>query len=260
MTIHAARILNCNPSKQLEKNWSLQHAAAAGIFRPAKKLPAAVDLRAAWWTIGDQADTGACVGWALADSVLRWHFTKKALLKKTEGLSPRFIWMAAKETDDDTSVPTTFIEPEGTSLKAALDIARTFGSVKEALLPFNSNRLCRKEAPAFYAAAAQYKIKCYFEVDRNPNALKKWLAGHGPVFARIFVDVTWMNAAKTKGILDKYVPSTAYGGHAIAIVGYTADTFIIRNSWGTRWGDKGHAYASFGYLSDALTEAYGITV
>ena len=46
----------------------------------------------------------------------------------------------------------------------------------------------------------------------------------------------------------------------MALVGYTADRLIVRNSWGTGWGDKGFAYASFAYAQAAFTEAYGVTV
>ena len=43
--------------------------------------------------------TGSCVGWAFADSVLRYHFVKSGKLKKHEHMSVRYIWMAAKEMD-----------------------------------------------------------------------------------------------------------------------------------------------------------------
>jgi C1A family cysteine protease len=33
----------------------------------------------------------------------------------------------------------------------------------------------------------------------------------------------------------------ADSGHAIAIVGYTRDGFIIQNSWGDNWGKGGFA-------------------
>src|SRR5690606_5413642 len=33
----------------------------------------------------------------------------------------------------------------------------------------------------------------------------------------------------------------ATSGHAVAIVGYTKDGFIIQNSWGTGWGNGGFA-------------------
>ena len=45
----------------------------------------------------------------------------------------------------------------------------------------------------------------------------------------------------------------------VALVGYTPDRFIVRNSWGTGWGDKGFGYASLAYAQDAFTEAYGVS-
>ena len=42
------------------------------------------------------------------------------------------------------------------------------------------------------------------------------------------------------------------------MVGYDADRFIVRNSWGTPWGDKGYGYATTAYATKAFTEAYGV--
>jgi C1A family cysteine protease len=46
---------------------------------------------------------------------------------------------------------------------------------------------------------------------------------------------------------------TVLGGHAIVAVGYDVGKqhFICRNSWGTRWGDRGYFYLPFAYLEDA---------
>jgi hypothetical protein len=41
---------------------------------------------------------------------------------------------------------------------------------------------------------------------------------------------------------------------------YTPAHFIIRNSWGTGWGQKGFAYASHEYATDDFHEAYGIVI
>ena len=62
------------------------------------------------------------------------------------------------------------------------------------------------------------------------------------------------------GQLLKYDRKKASGGHAVAIVGYTATHFIIRNSWGVDWGHKGFAYASYEYATDAFHEAYGVVI
>lgn len=47
-----------------------------------------------------------------------------------------------------------------------------------------------------------------------------------------------------------------YGGHAISIIGYDKWGFIIRNSWGTTWGNSGHTilpYDEFGKLLECWT-------
>jgi C1A family cysteine protease len=49
------------------------------------------------------------------------------------------------------------------------------------------------------------------------------------------------------------------GGHAVTIVGYNKEGFIIRNSWGTSWGDKGHVVCSYEDFHDACFEAWCVT-
>src|SRR5215831_14765729 len=259
-TTSVKRILNCVPSKDQHNDWTVDHATASGAVAAAPQIPASKDLRASWWAVGNQGTTGSCVGWATADGLLRWHFVQSKRIKTSELLSTRFIWMAAKETDELTTQPTTFIEPDGTSLKAALDIARTYGSVRDSVLPFASGKLYQGDDKTFYALAAQLKINSYFNLGLQLQDWRAWIANNGPILSRLDVDATWDNAKATKGNLDVYDPNTKRGGHCIALVGYTADRFIVRNSWGTTWGDKGFGYASVSYAQAAFTEAYGITV
>jgi Papain family cysteine protease len=90
--------------------------------------------------------------------------------------------------------------------------------------------------------------------------LAAWLATKGPILIAIRVDATWDNATATKGNLDIFRANTVRGGHGAALVGYTPERFIIRNSWGTGWGHEGFAYASVAYAKAAIMEAYGVTV
>jgi hypothetical protein len=257
----ATRVLNCLPSPKQEDDWDVATAREAGVMAAAAPLPTSVDLREDWWRIGDQGSTGSCVGWASADSVLRWHFVKAGRLGTTEKLSVRFQWMAAKETDQFMTRPTTFIEREGTSLKAALDVSRKLGAVADRELPFVSGRLYRGEAKAFYLLASKLRIGAYVNLGSKLVDWRRWLANEGPILTRLDCDDTWMDAKATKGLLAEYHPDTADGGHAVAMVGYDQDSFIIRNSWGTtQWGDKGFGFASTAYAQAAFTEAYGVTL
>jgi C1A family cysteine protease len=254
------RIRNCDNSRNKENDWTYDHAIAARSLAKTASLPTSKDLRESWWRIADQEQTGSCVGWASADGVLRWHFVKAGKLKRNQLLSVRFQWMASKETDTFVNYATTFIEDAGTSLKAALDIARKYGCIEETILPFKGT-LSPLEEEVFYAKAAARKISSYYSLSggNKINNFKAWLANKGPILARLECDRTWDTIGRN-GKLDDYDANSANGGHAVVLVGYTKDHFIVRNSWGTKWGDKGFAYASYAYTQAAFSEGYGVVV
>ncbi|MBN8566562.1 MAG: hypothetical protein J0M25_07485 [Flavobacteriales bacterium] len=155
--------------------------------------------------------------------------------------------------------PTTFLEAEGTSLKAALDIARKYGNVLNQHLPFGTGTLYQGNPDAFFAIASRYRINSYFNVGNDPKEWRRWLATGGPILTRLDCDAAWNNVKKD-GKLTHYKQPSDPAGHAVALVGYTPEGFIVRNSWGSSWGDKGFAYASNQYAAAAFTEAYGVQV
>jgi hypothetical protein len=262
ITASRRRIHNCVASPAQHEDWTLERARSLGFGVRKSKLPEKVDLREPWWNVGNQGFTGSCVAWAFADSVLRYHFVKAGKITKRERMSVRYIWMAAKETDRECEYPTTFIDDAGTSAKAALRVVTKFGALKASVLPF-AGGLVRLKEDNFLRVAGRLKVKAYFNLaGRQTGKLerfKEWLAHHGPILTRLRCDPSFNNIKKD-GRLEKYERKKAHGGHAVSIVGYTPTHFIIRNSWGTRWGHKGFAYASYEYARDAFHEAYGIVV
>ena len=104
--------------------------------------------------------------------------------------------------------------------------------------------------------------RLYFNLGKNLSQWKSWLAGTGPILVGLTVDQTFDQATSTGGNLDTFVPNSVRGGHAVSLVGYTASgRFILRNSWGTTWGDKGFGYASPAYIAAAFfNESYGVDV
>ncbi len=259
----ANRICNVVPSRNIDKDWRFEHALESAAVAAPAALPASVDLRATWWNIGDQQQTGSCVGWGSTDGVARYHFVKAGRLAQNATLSPRCTWMASKETDQYTTLPETFIEGAGTSLKAAVDILRKYGSVPEQLLPFHIETFMYiGDENTFFATMATRRISAYFNLQKNLANWRAWLAAHGPILVALNVDATWDNATATHGLLDNFQPGTVRGGHAPCVVGYRADgRFIVRNSWGAGWGDHGFAYASEAYIQAAFfNESYGVTL
>jgi C1A family cysteine protease len=105
-------------------------------------------------------------------------------------------------------------------------------------------------------------VSAYYNLRKDLNQWRISLASQVPILAGVAIDATWDNATATHGLLDTFQPNTVRGGHAVCIVGYTAENrFIIRNSWGKEWGDKGFGYASEEYINGAFfPESYVISV
>ena len=247
------RILNCEPSLGGPSPQSAAQPTAA---------PPASDYRSPGWPVGEQGFTGACVGFAVGDGLLRWYFRKTGQLAPQEGLSVRYFWMAAKEMDEYRRWPTTFVETEGTSIYTALKIATDFGCLKDIDLPV-SGPLYQRSLNEFLAAASLLKINqgAVQAVERNPVIWAEWIHKYGPLAARINVDGTFISGGN-HGVLQtvNFAPSLASAGHAVVLVGYqpAEDRFIIRNSWGRQWGDDGFAYADAQYLMSIITETWGV--
>ncbi len=251
-------ITNCDASEPEEPIESLD---GLGVDTSGR-LPDEMDLREDWWKVGNQRRTGSCVGWAVGDALLRWHFVNEGLIVQDEKISVRYVWMASKETDRFNKYPTTFVERSGTKISDALKVAVKFGVALDALLPFDSGYLYSQgKEKDFYRETAKLKISEYKPVARSTFLLKQWLCFQGPIATRLDVDDTFWRAGLTDGILEKYEKPSEKQGHAVAIVGYTPEHFIIRNSWGTeKWGDDGFGYATYNYVKDAFTEFFGVVV
>jgi C1A family cysteine protease len=54
--------------------------------------------------------------------------------------------------------------------------------------------------------------------------------------------------------------SGRHGRHAMLIVGYTGNFYIIKNSWGTEWGDKGYCYVPKNVLEQSDPELVAVLV
>ncbi|MDJ0824868.1 MAG: C1 family peptidase [Rhodobacter sp.] len=255
-------VLNCIKSSDTDRDWALGDAAGAELIDETTDPPEQIDLRADWWTISDQGNSGACVGFATADGVLRWLYVTRGMMDRRDKPSARFIWMANKETDDLTSHPTTFLDTAGTSTKLALKVARKYGCVPDNMLKMQG-KLSKLNPTSFFAVASQYRIDSFYnlyegvEEDQRLVKLKSWISTNGPVLTRLEANETFRKYQPEDGILEFYDDSEQIGGHAVCFVGYTPDHFIVRNSWGENWGHGGFGYVSNQYVLQAFDEAYG---
>jgi len=106
-----------------------------------------------------------------------------------------------------------------------------------------------------YDAGEFAQVVKYARLKRDLTVLRGCLAEGYPfslgisLFERSFVK----NAeVKRTGIVP--MPGQGdreHGGHAVLVVGYdeARRVFIVRNSWGGRWGDGGHFYLPYDFFT-----------
>jgi len=113
-----------------------------------------------------------------------------------------------------------------------------------ACYPFGGNGVCKKNCPI----SSNLRLKNFSAVDTNEVALYNALR-NGTVW--LFVDAsTW--DLYTGGIFTGCPSPYQWSDHVVQLVGYSSTNggyWIIRNTWGTGWGNEGYIWIPYG--SDA---------
>lgn len=63
---------------------------------------------------------------------------------------------------------------------------------------------------------------------------------YGPLVVGVCANHTSFKFAGKDGLIESC--SNCRVDHAVTLVGYTPTHYKIKNSWGTRWGNKGYGY------------------
>ncbi|KAH7116174.1 hypothetical protein B0J11DRAFT_495590 [Dendryphion nanum] len=79
---------------------------------------------------------------------------------------------------------------------------------------------------------------------------KKWLNSVGPIIAGLDVPNAFMNHQGAGVYVDPLVVGQRWS-HSLLIVGYDDDrnAWLVRNSWGVGWGDRGYAWVRYGEMN-----------
>ncbi|KYK23068.1 hypothetical protein AYK25_06815 [Thermoplasmatales archaeon SM1-50] len=98
------------------------------------------------------------------------------------------------------------------------------------------------------------KITEWGWVNHSVNAMKQALIEHGPLVICIHF---WRDFFYYLGGVYKHHLGRPVAGHVVTIVGYddSKNCWIVKNSWGTKWGEKG--WFRMAYDADMIADWYG---
>ncbi|MEI7894026.1 MAG: C1 family peptidase, partial [Myxococcales bacterium] len=91
------------------------------------------------------------------------------------------------------------------------------------------------------------------------NDLKKVLSAGCPVHVTMATGKGFQKIGRDGVYPASEKPEGKHGWHAMLVVGYVGNYFIIKNSWGAGWGDKGYAYLPKNVLAGSSASFIAIT-
>jgi C1A family cysteine protease len=230
-------------------------------------LPNKVDLRKWCSPIENQLRLGSCT--AHAGVGIIEYFQRRAFRKHIEG-SRLFVYKATRNL-------LGVVGDTGAWLRNTMGALALCGVPPEQYWPYTDKKPdFDKEPSSFvYSVADNYEALRYFCHDpqsRNtpPTNLlatvKRFLAAGVPSMFGFFGFPSFGYSDVAGGIPYQCPGERAIWGHAIVAVGYdddmkikntkcnkqTTGALLIRNSWGTGWGDKGYGWLPYNYVLSRL--------
>jgi C1A family cysteine protease len=150
-------------------------------------------------------------------------------------------------------------EDAGAMLRDGIKVTAKYGAPSEEpktphSWPYDTADFAKKPPADVYTAALEFRAQRYLRLPRNLNQMKGCLASGFPFVFGISVYESFESNAATK-TGDVPMPGAnerLLGGHAMLMVGYddAKQRFVLRNSWGPTWGDKGYGTIPYSYLMD----------
>ncbi len=218
---------------------------------------AAVDLRKYCTPVGDQMQTARC-------SAFAWTHATELVANLKGGdsprLSPTYTMLEFQRMQGDAQ-DYSYAYSGGDGTVSGTDPGRVLaeqGTCRQELWPDE------KPAPAKpERVLISDSEKHHLDATPHPIALddvRKVLSAGCPVHVAINTGPLFSQVGRDGVFNAAEPPSGFHGRHAMLIVGYTGNFYIVKNSWGEKWGDQGYCYIPKSVLADSDPDLVAVLV
>lgn len=216
----------------------------AAPVKPLAELPTRVDLRPKCPPVYDQGELGSCTGNAIAGAL---EFDQIAQASK-DVFTPSRLFIYYNERVLEGTVESD----SGAMIRDGIKTVAKQGACKEDTWPYDIGRFRNKPSSRCYTEAEKHQAILYLRLTQTLSQLKGCLAeGYPFVFGfTVYESFESAKVAKTGHAPMPGAKEGVLGGHAVLAVGYDErrQWFIVRNSWGPKWGMSGYFTLPYPYL------------
>ncbi|MDR1582803.1 MAG: C1 family peptidase [Prevotellaceae bacterium] len=236
---------------------SLEQEPLAETYIAHENTVQSIDLRPNFNSIKNQGQQGSCLAHAITSI---FEYAMKLNQEKELDLSEAFLYYNARHMDatGDVSIHTD----TGSRFKPAMDALVQYGVALEKYCPYNENVYNQKPSEDAYQDAASRRLISAKNVNRKISDIKSALVDGYPVAVSFTLCPSFTEAQNgyipmpnEQEIAEMYAedaPKDKNFQHAMVITGFSDELqmFVVRNSWGEDWGDKGYCYVPFSYVEN----------
>jgi C1A family cysteine protease len=195
-------------------------------------LPRYVNLSKSLPGVWNQGNLGSCTAHAGAAA---WCYDRK--LQGLPFIMPSRLFIYYNER----ALEGTVLLDSGAYLRDCIKTLVKTGACDEALWPYDIGNFRSRPSAACYTDAVKHKGVEYLQVSKSIDQLKACLAEGFPfIFGfSVYESFKSQQVARTGMVSLPGFWDTFGAGHAVCALGYNRHNyFLVRNSWGSRWGDQ----------------------
>ncbi len=202
-----------------------------------------VNLKEYFSKIKDQGQIGACTVFAISSI---YEYILKRNSEEEADLSESFVYYNVRHLEGKE------LEDTGSSFQDVIASIGEQGICTESLHPFTRS-LSDTPSDEAYLDGEKRRITKAMNVNVALDDIRSAIQEGYPVAISLKIfDSFNATTGFVKRPTDEEIESADFGYHAMVVVGYSDETkfFLVRNSWGEHFADKGYCYIPYSYISD----------
>ena len=182
----------------------------------------------------DQGQEGTCTGFGLAAVINLLNARRN---RSEVRVSPRMLYEMAKKHDEWPGE-----NYSGSSCRGAIRGWHNMGVCSDEIWPYECTEDEHLTVERAWSARSN-TIGAYYRLRPDITDYHTAINEVGAVYVSANIHVGWSKPGTGEGEVLPQISfqSDSIGGHAFAVVGYDENGFIVQNSWGSLWGNKGFA-------------------